>query len=80
MVGHSTSQITFKHYARFIKDDLNLNEKRLEEFLSSHDSVQIETSEQAYFLAGLCTDLCTGRLKQKSLHGLTKQADVFKAQ
>lgn len=33
-LGHATPQITFKHYARFIDDASNENEKRLEEFLS----------------------------------------------
>ncbi|MBY0358281.1 MAG: site-specific integrase [Candidatus Obscuribacterales bacterium] len=34
MLGHSPPQITFKHYTRFIDDSSNINEKRLEEFLS----------------------------------------------
>ena len=33
-LGHSTPQITFRHYARYINDVSNENEKRLEEFLS----------------------------------------------
>lgn len=35
MLGHSTPQITFKHYARFINDSSSVNENRLEEFLGS---------------------------------------------
>jgi integrase len=35
ILGHSSVQITFKHYARFIKDDANLNELRMEEFLKA---------------------------------------------
>ena len=35
MLGHSTPQITFKHYARFIDDASNANEKLLEEFLEA---------------------------------------------
>jgi integrase len=33
-LGHTTPQITFKHYARFIDDASNENEKRMEQFLS----------------------------------------------
>jgi len=48
MVGHSTSQITFKHYARFIKDDLNLNENRFEAFLQRKgDSAETKARDQA---------------------------------
>ena len=34
MLGHKTAQITFKHYARYIDDASNGNEKRMEQFLS----------------------------------------------
>ncbi|MBU6454174.1 MAG: site-specific integrase [Cyanobacteria bacterium REEB67] len=35
MLGHSTAQITFKHYARFIDDASNFNQTRLEAYLQS---------------------------------------------
>lgn len=38
MLGHSTAQITFKHYARFIDDASNENEKRMEQFLAKDDA------------------------------------------
>lgn len=34
VLGHSTLQTTFKHYARFIKDTSRENEDRLEKMLS----------------------------------------------
>jgi integrase len=34
VLGHSTLQTTFKHYARFIKDSSRQNEDRLESLLS----------------------------------------------
>jgi integrase len=34
MLGHSTAQITFKYYARFINDKSSMNEQRLEEFIA----------------------------------------------
>lgn len=34
MLGHTTPQVTFKHYARFINDTSKANEKRLDEFLN----------------------------------------------
>lgn len=49
MLGHTTPQITFKHYARFIDDASNENEKRMEQFLS-------KKSEG-------CTPICTPKLK-----------------
>jgi len=33
MLGHTTAQVTFKNYARFIDDASKANEKRLDEFL-----------------------------------------------
>lgn len=35
MLGHSSPQITFKHYARFIDNADKLNEQRLEDYLST---------------------------------------------
>jgi len=35
MLGHSTAQITFKHYARYIDDASQINETRLEAYLDS---------------------------------------------
>lgn len=42
MLGHSTPQITFKHYARFINDASNFNESRLEEFIESRQKTLVE--------------------------------------
>ena len=39
-LGHSTPQITFKHYARYINDSANINENRLEEFLQSRQQAK----------------------------------------
>jgi integrase len=44
-LGHTTPQITFKHYARFIDDASNENEKRMEMFLSKKSAQ--------------CTPICT---------------------
>lgn len=44
-LGHTTPQITFKHYARFIDDASNENEKRMEQFLAQK--------------ASGCTPICT---------------------
>ncbi|MBX9877614.1 MAG: site-specific integrase [Candidatus Obscuribacterales bacterium] len=44
MLGHSSLQTTFKHYARFIDDASNINEKRLEEFLSNRNSSNTRAS------------------------------------
>lgn len=38
MLGHTTAQITFKHYARFIDDASNENEKRMEQFLAKKET------------------------------------------
>lgn len=38
VLGHSTLQTTFKHYARFIKDSSRENESRLETMLGSRKS------------------------------------------
>ena len=34
MLGHTTAQITFKHYARYIDDASSENEKRMEQYLA----------------------------------------------
>ncbi len=39
VLGHSTLQTTFKHYARFIKDTSKENEKRLEQVLGTTSDV-----------------------------------------
>lgn len=36
MLGHSTPQITFKHYSRYIQDNTLINERKLEEYLEAH--------------------------------------------
>ena len=36
MLGHATAQVTFKHYARYIDDASNENEKRMEQFLAKN--------------------------------------------
>jgi integrase len=38
VLGHSTLQTTFKHYARFIKDTSRENEQRLEHVLAPRDA------------------------------------------
>lgn len=43
MLGHSTPQITFKHYARFIDDTSNSNQKRLEEFIASRSATSLNS-------------------------------------
>lgn len=42
MLGHSTPQITFKHYARYIKDASQINEERLEEYLKTSTPKQAD--------------------------------------
>jgi len=37
VLGHSTLQTTFKHYAQYIKDNRKENEKRLKSMLSHID-------------------------------------------
>jgi integrase len=45
MLGHATLQITFKHYARFIKDSSTFNEQRLEDFVNSNSGTVAIVSE-----------------------------------
>jgi integrase len=45
MLGHSSPQITFKHYARYIDDASNINEKRMEEFLGSRHKNQVPCAQ-----------------------------------
>jgi len=45
-LGHTTPQITFKHYARFIDDASSENEKRMETFLS-RKAATLETRRSA---------------------------------
>jgi integrase len=49
MLGHKSAAITFKHYARFIDDASNANERQLEEYLAGRrrkkgNSVKVEIS------------------------------------
>lgn len=37
VLGHTTPQVTFKHYARFIDDASKINEKRMEDFLQQRN-------------------------------------------
>jgi integrase len=48
MLGHTTAQVTFKHYARFIDDASKANEKRLDEFLKERSKNDPD-----------CTQICT---------------------
>lgn len=47
MLGHSTPQFTFKHYARFIDDATAFNENRLENYIGSKRVVNTEPSSDA---------------------------------
>ena len=42
VLGHSSAQITFKHYARFIDDASGFNENRLEDYLRSRATTVTE--------------------------------------
>ena len=48
MLGHTTAQVTFKHYARFIDDASKANEKRLDQFLKDRSKNPSD-----------CTQICT---------------------
>ena len=45
MLGHSTPQITFKYYARFIDDSSKINESRLEEYLQLRQKTKLDCAQ-----------------------------------
>lgn len=51
MLGHSTPQFTFKHYARFIDDATAFNQNRLENYIGSKRVVNTEPSSDAIWMA-----------------------------
>lgn len=47
MLGHKTSQITFDHYARFINDSREINEQRIEDYISKLKAPNYSTGTQS---------------------------------